>query len=79
MVRRNFISICYFAITSQATAFFPCPILIFTLSLVQEEIKITGVTVFVNPYTEPDEEDEKEAAENEKKPDDEENVCFLKL
>lgn len=25
----------------------------------QEDITITGVTVFVNPYTEPDEEDEK--------------------
>lgn len=25
----------------------------------QEEIKITGVTVFVNPYTEPDAEEEK--------------------
>lgn len=38
-----------------------------------EEIKITGVTVFVNPYSEPDEEEEKEAAENEKKAEDEEN------
>ena len=43
----------------------------------QEEIKITGVTVFVNPYSEPDEEEEKEAAENEKKAEDEENVCFF--
>lgn len=40
----------------------------------QEEIKITSVTVFVNPYTEPDEEDEK--GEDEKKVDDEENVSF---
>lgn len=47
------------------------------LSFAQEEIKITGVTVFVNPYTEPDEEEEKAATENEKNlPNDEENVCF---
>lgn len=32
------------------------------------------MTVFVNPYTEPDEEDEK--GEDEKKVDDEENVSF---
>lgn len=32
-----------------------------------EEIKITSVTVFVNPYMEPDEEDKKEKAEEEKK------------
>lgn len=38
-----------------------------------EEIKITGVTAFVNPYSEPDEEEEKAAAENEKKAEDEEN------
>ncbi|KAF4402035.1 hypothetical protein G4B88_017547 [Cannabis sativa] len=38
-----------------------------------EEIKITGVSVFVNPYSEPDEEEEKEAAENEKKAEDEDN------
>ncbi|GFY86636.1 plant U-box 49 [Actinidia rufa] len=38
-----------------------------------EEIKITGVTVFVNPYTEPDEEDEKEQAKNEKKAEDEDD------
>ncbi|KAJ3702865.1 hypothetical protein LUZ61_006570 [Rhynchospora tenuis] len=31
-----------------------------------EEIKITGVTVFVNPYTEPDEEEEKAKEEEEK-------------
>ncbi|KAF3439061.1 hypothetical protein FNV43_RR17336 [Rhamnella rubrinervis] len=37
-----------------------------------EEIKITGVTVFVNPYTEPDEEEEKEEAKNEKEVEDEE-------
>ncbi|KAF7849967.1 hypothetical protein BT93_L0074 [Corymbia citriodora subsp. variegata] len=39
----------------------------------QEEIKITGVTVFVNPYTEPDEEEEKEKTENNKATEDEEN------
>lgn len=48
----------------------------FTLiSLVQEEIKITGITVFVNPYSEPDEEEE-EKAKDEKNVDDEENVSF---
>lgn len=36
-----------------------------------EEIKITGVTVFVNPYTEPDEEEEAKA--KDEKTDDEEN------
>lgn len=46
------------------------------LSRVQEEIKITGITVFVNPYTEPDEEEEKEKAKDEKNADDEENVSF---
>lgn len=38
-----------------------------------EEIKITGVTVFVNPYTEPDEEDEKEKEKEEKIAEDEDN------
>ncbi|KAH7845497.1 hypothetical protein Vadar_002903 [Vaccinium darrowii] len=38
-----------------------------------EEIKITGVTVFVNPYTEPDEEDEKEKVKDEKNTEDEDN------
>lgn len=42
----------------------------------QEEIKITSITVFVNPYTEPDEEEEKEKAKDEKNADDEENVSF---
>ncbi|KAK2372525.1 peptidyl-prolyl cis-trans isomerase CYP65 [Trifolium repens] len=37
-----------------------------------EEIKITGVTTFVNPYTEPDEEEE-EANAKEKNANDEEN------
>jgi predicted membrane protein len=46
------------------------------LSLVQEEIKITSITVFVNPYTEPDEEEEKEKAKDEKNAEDEENVSF---
>lgn len=40
--------------------------------LVQEEIKITSVTVFVNPYSEPDEEEEKQ--KDEKNVEDEENV-----
>lgn len=40
----------------------------------QEEIKITSVTVFVNPYTEPDEEEEQDNAK-EKNTEDEENVC----
>lgn len=40
----------------------------------QEEIKITSVTIFVNPYTEPDDEEEQENAE-EKIAEDEDNVC----
>lgn len=36
-----------------------------------EEIKITGVTVFVNPYSEPDEEEEEEKAKDEKNDEDE--------
>lgn len=48
-------------------------------SLVQEEIKITGVTVFVNPYSEPDEEEEEEKAKDEKNVEDEENVSFWSL
>jgi hypothetical protein len=42
----------------------------------QEEIKITGVTTFVNPYTEPDEEEE-QANAKEKNANDEENVCSI--
>jgi peptidyl-prolyl cis-trans isomerase-like protein 2 len=38
-----------------------------------EEIKITGVTVFVNPYTEPDEEEEKAKEEEEKNKNSEED------
>lgn len=38
-----------------------------------EEIKINSITVFVNPYTEPDEEDEQEEAKDEKATEDEEN------
>lgn len=38
-----------------------------------EEIKITGVTVFVNPYTEPDEEEEDTKQQDEKSTHDEEN------
>lgn len=41
----------------------------------QEEIKITSVTVFVNPYNEPEEEEE-EKAKDEKNAEDEENVSF---
>lgn len=55
---------------------FACSFLIYWL-LVQEEIKITGVTIFVNPYTEPDEEEEAKA--KDEKTDDEENVCFRNL
>lgn len=43
----------------------------------QEEIKITSVTVFVNPYTEPDEEDEEEKAKAEKTIDDEDKVSSI--
>lgn len=46
--------------------------------ILQEEIKITSVTVFVNPYTEPDEEEEG-IAEDEKQPVDDENVSFYLL
>jgi len=42
----------------------------------QEEIKITGVTTFVNPYTEPDEEEE-QANAKDKNANDEENVCSI--
>ncbi|GFZ18826.1 plant U-box 49 [Actinidia rufa] len=45
----------------------------FRTNFIQEEIKITGVTVFVNPYTEPDEEDEQEKAKNENKAEEEDN------
>ncbi|GKU94899.1 hypothetical protein SLEP1_g8323 [Rubroshorea leprosula] len=38
-----------------------------------EEIKINSITVFVNPYTEPDEEGEEEKGKNEKNAEDEEN------
>ncbi|XP_052205283.1 peptidyl-prolyl cis-trans isomerase CYP65 isoform X2 [Diospyros lotus] len=38
-----------------------------------EEIKITSVTIFVNPYTEPDEEEEQGKNKDEKNPEDEEN------
>ena len=41
----------------------------------QEEIKITSVTVFVNPYSEPDEEEENKQ-KDEKNVEDEENVCL---
>lgn len=41
----------------------------------QEEIKITGVTVFINPYSEPDEEEEEKAKE-EKNAEDEDKVSF---
>lgn len=52
---------------------FNFPSFLFLLFPVQEEIKIIEVEVFVNPYTEPDEEDEKKSNE-EKKVEDEENV-----
>ncbi|MQL70205.1 hypothetical protein Taro_002516, partial [Colocasia esculenta] len=40
-----------------------------------QDIKLTSVTVFVNPYTEPDEEEEKAKEENDVA--DEDNVCRL--
>lgn len=40
----------------------------------QEEMKITGFTVFVNPYTEPDEEGEDTKQRDEKSTHDEEHV-----
>lgn len=42
----------------------------------QEDIKITRVTIFVNPYTEPDEEEEK--AKEENKVEDEDYVSLLR-
>lgn len=46
----------------------------------QEEIKITGVSVYVNPYSEPDEESQEEnGAKNERKAEDVENVCFWNI
>lgn len=39
------------------------------LEYLQEEIKIIEANVFVNPYTEADEEEEKEKAEKEKNED----------
>ena len=51
----------------------------FHLQILQEEIKITSVTVFVNPYTELDEEEEQEKAKNEKDIEDGENVTFWAL
>ena len=44
--------------------------------LVQEEIKIINVTVFVNPYMEPDEEEVEEKGKGEKTAEDEDNVSF---
>ncbi|GAV83516.1 Pro_isomerase domain-containing protein/Rtf2 domain-containing protein [Cephalotus follicularis] len=38
-----------------------------------EEIKVNSVTIFVNPYTEPDEEEEEEKTKDEKNIKDEEN------
>lgn len=43
-----------------------CPFFLF-----QEEIKIINVNVFANPYTEPDEDEEKTDQEKEKADDDE--------
>ena len=40
----------------------------------QEEIKITSITVFVNPYAEPDAEEEEEKTKDGKNAEDEENV-----
>ena len=43
--------------------------IVFLCLYLQEEIKILRVSVFVNPYTEPDEEEEKAKDEEEKKKD----------
>lgn len=43
--------------------------------MIQEEIKITSATVFVNPYTEPDEEEQK--VEEEKKATDDDRVISI--
>lgn len=50
--------------------------LIYIFFILQEEIKITSVTVFVNPYTELDEEEEQDNAK-EKNAEDEDNVCSI--
>lgn len=42
----------------------------------QEEIKTISVTVFVNPYLEPDEEEEKEESNGDKAAEDEDNVSL---
>ncbi|PQQ03555.1 peptidyl-prolyl cis-trans isomerase CYP65 [Prunus yedoensis var. nudiflora] len=39
-----------------------------------EEIKITGVTIFVNPYTEPDEEEEEAKAEEKAEDEDKDKI-----
>lgn len=49
------------------------------LSCMQEEIKITGVTIFVNPYAEPDEEEEEKAKDRKNAEEDGENVGFWTL
>lgn len=49
---------------------------VFSYDFFQEEIKINNVTVFVNPYTEPDEGEEEEKANDKKNTEDEENVGF---
>lgn len=43
----------------------------------QEEIKIINVTVFVNPYAEPDEEDGEEKTKTEKTVGDEDKVSSI--
>lgn len=47
-----------------------------TFFILQEEIKITSVTIFVNPYTEPDEGEEQDKAK-EKNLEDEDNVMSM--
>lgn len=47
-----------------------------TFFILQEEIKITSVTIFVNPYTEPDEGEEHDNA-TEKNVEDEDNVILI--
>lgn len=62
---------------------FPCLVKLHVITyflisnLVQEEIKINSVSVFVNPYSEPDEEEEEKKTEEEKTLEDVENVSVV--
>lgn len=48
----------------------------FPSALVQEEIKIIDVEVYVNPYAESDDEEDREKPNDENKIEDEDNVSY---